>query len=161
MKGRPLDLSDGTKNCPRCNETLPLEQFGKDTHNVQGYRVYCRACAYKQQSKWREANKPRLAAYSKQWRTDNPRLAKDFSLRARYDIPLGTYDLLFAKQQGKCAICQSPDPGGRGDFHVDHCHQTKVIRGLLCHGCNVSLGHFQHSEDILLSAVNYLKLTEG
>jgi hypothetical protein len=161
MKGQPLDLSNGTKTCPRCKETLPLERFSKDKQNIHGYRVYCRKCGSERYGDWRKNNLPKLAAYSKQWRAENPRLAKDYSLQALYGVPLGTYDLLLTKQQGRCAICQSDNPGGRGDFHIDHCHRTKTIRGLLCHGCNVGIGSLQHSEDILLSAIDYLRSTEG
>jgi hypothetical protein len=40
---------------------------------------------------------------------------------------------------------------------VDHCHTTGAVRGILCHHCNLLLGHAKDAEDTLLSAVTYLR----
>ena len=50
-----------------------------------------------------------------------------------------------------CAICGRPDPE-----HVDHSHETGVVRGILCFNCNGGLGQFRDSIDALLNAVSYL-----
>lgn len=74
-----------------------------------------------------------------------------------YGITLSDYDEMLEVQGGICAICGTEDPKGRGRFHVDHDHNTGAVRGLLCHGCNTSLGHFKDDEDKLLAAVDYLR----
>lgn len=65
-------------------------------------------------------------------------------------------------QGGLCAIC-----GGDGfvmkgchkmKLVVDHCHETGVVRGLLCHNCNRGLGLFKDSETSLVEAIKYLKV---
>lgn len=38
---------------------------------------------------------------------------------------------------------------------------TNKVRGLLCHNCNVSLGHFKDSTDILKNAIYYLEKNNG
>lgn len=58
---------------------------------------------------------------------------------------------LQAEQQGRCAICDEEKP-----LVVDHCHSEKKVRGLLCRECNVGLGHFRDSAEILRSAIAYL-----
>ncbi|KKL94232.1 hypothetical protein LCGC14_1866700, partial [marine sediment metagenome] len=47
------------------------------------------------------------------------------------------YDVLFKKQDGKCAICHRHQRYQR--LAVDHCHKTQVVRGLLCMQCNRGL----------------------
>lgn len=63
-----------------------------------------------------------------------------------------------SQDQGhRCAICRTDAPGGKGGFHVDHCHDAGVVRGLLCHHCNVALGNFKDDVELLRAAVAYLE----
>ncbi|HEY1871076.1 MAG TPA: endonuclease domain-containing protein [Chitinophagaceae bacterium] len=59
-----------------------------------------------------------------------------------------------------CSICGRKTAGGKGTWHVDHDHKTKRFRGLLCHCCNLGLGHFQDSIKLLIKAIDYLKESE-
>ena len=59
-------------------------------------------------------------------------------------------------QNGRCKICGTDTPMGTGAFHVDHCHMTNKVRGLLCHKCNVGLGHFNDNISLLSTAILYL-----
>ena len=62
------------------------------------------------------------------------------------------------EKQGKCcAICKDAKPGGQGNWHVDHCHATGRIRGLLCTRCNALLGYAKDSILRLQSAIDYLE----
>jgi hypothetical protein len=64
---------------------------------------------------------------------------------------------ILATQGGRCGICRTDVPGGRGErWHIDHCHETNRVRGLLCHNCNVGLGNFRDSPSILAAALDYL-----
>lgn len=70
-----------------------------------------------------------------------------------YGITREQYNKLLLGQDGKCAICRRPEPGGRGDyFHIDHDHATNRIRGLLCYRCNTILG-LLHDDPALAAAV--------
>jgi len=83
----------------------------------------------------------------------------DLWLIKKYGITLSEYDEILESQGGVCAICGSDDPQGKGArFHVDHCHETGEVRGLLCHFCNIGLGHFKDSREALQSAINYLNI---
>lgn len=119
-------------------------------------------------ARYREANKESVAASKKRWAQSAPVKAKaatpegkltqrDYSLRSRYGITLADFDAMLADQGGVCAICLSPDPRDRrGVFHVDHCHTSGAVRGLLCYPCNVSLGGFSDDPVRLQSAIDYL-----
>jgi hypothetical protein len=58
----------------------------------------------------------------------------------------------------RCEICNQP-PVTRA-LHADHCHLTGVFRGWLCGECNLGLGKFQDSSDLLIAAVRYLRNVE-
>jgi hypothetical protein len=70
---------------------------------------------------------------------------------ASYGLTQEDFDLLLKIQDYACAMCR--EPFGEGQLiHVDHdhgCCQAKTrscgncVRGLLCHGCNVALGHIE------------------
>ena len=78
-------------------------------------------------------------------------------LKRKFNVTPKWFDEKLASQNGACAICQTETPGGPGHFHVDHCHGTKKIRGLLCNHCNVGLGCFKDNPDTLLAAIYYLE----
>jgi hypothetical protein len=64
-------------------------------------------------------------------------------------------------QGGLCAICFKPEVRRKEDgtlraLAVDHDHVTGRIRKLLCHRCNLGLGHFDDDIMRLVSAVTYL-----
>lgn len=75
----------------------------------------------------------------------------------KYGLSKESYEVLLLKG---CAICKGP-PNGRGRYHFDHDHKTGVFRGLLCSSCNVAIGLFRDSEQILKSAIVYLNNSEG
>jgi hypothetical protein len=59
------------------------------------------------------------------------------------------------KQEGMCDICSSTFvPWTK--FHIDHCHDSGKVRGLLCHNCNIGLGMFKDNKESLSKAIKYL-----
>lgn len=69
-------------------------------------------------------------------------------LRRRYGLEPHEYQELLDKQSGACALCGiTPDY----DLYVDHCHETKSVRGLLCARCNNIVGVFDQlgSDDVM------------
>jgi hypothetical protein len=76
---------------------------------------------------------------------------------ARYQMQPGEYDALLRAQGGRCAICGADEAGGKGRFHVDHDHATGVIRGLLCHACNLGIGMLRDNPDLMRAAIRYVQ----
>jgi len=70
------------------------------------------------------------------------------------------FQSLLRYQNGVCAICKNPETlnrsGALNRLSVDHCHYNGYIRGLLCHSCNVGLGHFRDDPLLLSEAIKYL-----
>lgn len=83
-------------------------------------------------------------------------------LLRNYGITSEDYSAMFDSQNGVCKICNNPETeiehktGNIKGLAVDHCHDTGLVRGLLCSKCNTALGKFK-SIEILESALTYLK----
>lgn len=60
------------------------------------------------------------------------------------------------QQHDACAICGYEFGQKLGDYHIDHCHQTGAVRGILCDRCNRGLGYFRDKPDFLQQAAKYL-----
>jgi hypothetical protein len=65
------------------------------------------------------------------------------------------YEAMLARQKGACGICERPF-GLRRTPCIDHCHATKLVRGLLCGNCNVGLGFFDDNPVFAHKASAYL-----
>ena len=79
-----------------------------------------------------------------------------------YGITASDYEKMYADQDGKCAICKGEGfvmaTHHRIRLVVDHCHESGVIRGLLCHNCNRALGLLKDDVSRLETAIEYLKV---
>ena len=56
---------------------------------------------------------------------------------------------------GKCEICNQTIT--ESTCHIDHCHKTNKVRGLLCNTCNKGLGLFKDNIAALSKAILYLE----
>lgn len=93
-------------------------------------------------------------AYQKEWnktekgqwfKTHRDRTStRKYELKQRYGITPAIYQDMFEKQKGCCAICGKHQLEFKRKLCVDHNHETGTIRGLLCSGCNYSLGFFEN-----------------
>jgi len=162
-KAQPKPNISGTmKTCPGCSTEKPIEEFYKSNATRDGYHSYCKTCMYESHDKHRKANRPKFAEISRQWRAKNRERSRDHFLKKNYGLPLGSYEQMLKAQDGKCALCGRSDSGSKRErFHVDHDHVTGTIGGLLCHNCNVGIGHFNHDENILQAAIDYVSRTRG
>lgn len=81
------------------------------------------------------------------------------ALKMNYGITPEQWDELFESQNGQCASCGDvPPEDAKRRFHVDHDHTTGEVRGILCHSCNVALGHLKEDQDRIAALGRYLAL---
>lgn len=73
-----------------------------------------------------------------------------------YGIDFEDWARLYARQHGECAGCRAYLDPSANTTHVDHCHETKQVRGLLCAGCNHALGKVKDSVETLVRLAVYL-----
>lgn len=160
------------KTCRGCGEVKSIENF-METWNNQRNRYYrvskCDDC---RQAKKRDDWHRQADEHSVRRRT---RYAEDPAYRRRllsnqykskYGISLDERDALLASQGGRCAACETEDPGPKG-WMTDHDHACcptpetcgKCIRGIVCMPCNLALGHCGDSVERLRALIEYLART--
>lgn len=111
-------------------------------------------------TRWREAHKSRHLETQRRYRENmgsevrKERNRKQW-LRKRYGLTPEQVEGMYAKQNGKCGICEQAIPLLSSETHIDHCHTTGQIRGLLCRKCNLRLAAFDDRE-FFTKALKYL-----
>lgn len=171
------------RTCKKCGVVKDLGEFAKAGST---FRWVCKACWVARVREWRETNREKARerakawrannrekhrAYAKVWHANNREKAREqdrrrrsekpdeclsSTLKYKYGIDLDQYNKMLSAQGGACAICLGQPMGGKR-LYVDHCHDTKVVRGLLCHFCNVTLGTAKDTPETLESAAAYLR----
>ncbi len=132
----------------------------------------------KYQIAWRKRNPDKTAEYNqrnydkhrelyliraKKWNAENPgKRAANWQkwsygrrLELKYGLTIEQFEEMLHKQNYCCAICREPFSSPR-NRHVDHCHDTGVVRGILCQKCNLAIGLLQNSPTVALEAAHYL-----
>lgn len=124
-------MTKDTKACNRCGVVRSMHEFHKQHTRLDGRRSICKECLAEQ--------------------------SRPYLLAKRFGINETEFAEMLASQCGGCALCGSQSPGGRWEnFHVDHCHETGRVRGILCYGCNVALGRLGDNEAGLKRALAYV-----
>lgn len=145
------------------------KEYYKKWYEKNKERVKVRAKKYREENKdnIKERRKSRTAKqvkktkkYQKEYRKINPSKFKYGTLKFNYGITKEEYDSMLVNQDYKCAICKIDRCTTGRSMSVDHCHKTNKIRGLLCHKCNLGLGHFKDNIELLLIAIEYLKKSD-
>lgn len=131
------------KCCKKCGVEKDFSEFTKDPRMKDGCVHKCKQC--------------RSEELKHRYRTDPVYRARMFEIKEawyaenyvkRYGITNQQFDEMFEKQGRCCKLCKATEHG-RGKsyknsrWNIDHDHKTGKVRGILCHHCNVSLGHFE------------------
>lgn len=131
------------RQCTTCQRELSNDSFWPSMLERAG-AIRCKECAGKVSNAYKGRSKDK---------------ARDWHLKNKYGISLEEYEEMLQAQDGRCAICGMtfdleyiPDSP-----RVDHNHTTGAVRELLCQRCNTGIGMLQESEDILTSAIDYLR----
>ena len=157
MEGKILQ-----KKCNQCHNVKSVGSFyKKDSERL--WHI-CKSCCL-DNAKLRRKTDLKWVTYqrekSKEYRQKNPikfkEIVRNSTLKKKYGITSDQYRVLLESQGYKCKICGSETAKGYGSFHVDHDHKTGRIRGLLCQGCNTSIGKFQDNPKLLRRAADYLE----
>ena len=134
-----FSLQNKDCSCP-CGKTNPEDFYLKRSKST------CKKCSNKKRKNYKQSK------YTYEQR-------KAYELKYTYGITLSDFEKMFKEQNGKCAACDD-------DFldivpHVDHCHSSGKIRGLVCPACNKAMGLVQDNPDVLEKLALYLRSNSG
>jgi len=144
----------------------------KNCYNAQQQKEHPE-WARERAARYRERHPDRVQQSLTSWKIRNPdKVAADNKKQKikNYGITLEDREQMLKAQDNKCAACQAaltPD-----NTNIDHKHvegfdelpfeeKGKHVRGLLCDGCNKSLGFINDDIDRLLCLVDYLRFPPG
>jgi hypothetical protein len=179
-----LANEEGVKRCSRCKESKPRVAFASNKAARDGLQAYCRECwadyhQARQLAKGKDV-RPRVSVPEghklcrgcgeiqphSEWHRNATasdglstsckkcRAAKGRAghLKRQYGITEAERDAMVASQMGLCVICLKAPA-----VHVDHCHQTGRVRGVLCFNCNSAIGKLGDDPDAVRRAAAYLE----
>lgn len=136
--------------CSKCRAVQPDENFRFEPSR-QRRRASCNSCETKRARDYRRNRKEHFRSYAKGRYVQSNRWAAH--LARKYGIDENRYFEMLYEQGGACAICKNLFDD---KLHVDHCHKTGRVRGLLCPPCNRLLGCARDDKTVLRSAMEYL-----
>ncbi|MFJ3650192.1 endonuclease VII domain-containing protein [Streptomyces murinus] len=179
-----LESENGVKRCPRCAQYRPRAAFARNKAMPDGLQCYCRECAseYHQARQLAKGKnvRPRVVAPEghkfcrscgeikshTEWHRNASasdglstsckacRAVKGRAdhLKRQYGLTEAERDAMVASQRGLCVICLKAPAA-----HVDHCHKTGRVRGVLCFNCNSAIGKLGDDPDAVRRAAAYLE----
>ncbi len=123
------------RTCSRCKQTKDISRFSKRSDRPSGVQSKCKDCE---------------RIYRKMYYKPHEKI------RQQLKITQEDYEALVNKSQGACEVCGDTE----GRLCIDHCHDTKKVRGMLCHNCNTALGLIKDNKETLRSLIQYLEQEE-
>lgn len=106
-------------------------------------------------------NRDKILAYAREYKASNKSKARAQHLKRTYGLTEEGYNQLFTEQNGKCKCCGKHQSELKRPLYVDHDHETKKVRGLLCHKCNVAIGLVDENTVTLNEMIKYLEHFKG
>ncbi|MBT2399026.1 endonuclease VII domain-containing protein [Streptomyces sp. ISL-100] len=172
------------KGCSTCRRVLPVSAFAANGSRPDGLQAVCRECAaeyyrrrqatlgkavrvkvdvpdghkhcrqcgqVKPHSEWHR-NSTASDGLSTRCKACRAIQGRAGHLKRQYGLTEAERDEMISAQMGICSICLAAPA-----VHVDHCHETGRVRGVLCFNCNSAIGKLGDDPDTLRRAVAYLE----
>jgi len=167
------------KTCPQCLVEKPLDavHFYRSKQTKSGFKPWCKVCVNAKNQAYDAANpdkrvqrvqrsRNRSAASKAQHVKRNRAYVERQPLRYRdtrtsrvFGVPKGWFTARLEQNQGCCEICgtEHQTEAHPRFLSIDHCHETGIVRGMICGACNLGLGHFKSDPELLRAAALYLE----
>ncbi len=136
------------KTCTVCKETKNVTEFHKKHTSKDGLKSSCKTCckiinAKRTRDYNSKASKKSIIKRKHESLIIYQHSQNINSIKFRYGITEETLQNMLLKQQGCCDICKAdfgtlliPGKPNSRQYHIDHNHKTRKVRGLVCGTCN-------------------------
>lgn len=132
------------RECTNCGKVKSVSEFGLDKGNrVRSCCKKCRALKEGERRKLRGSEWVRIRNIMSAYGVSEPEAKR---LRSIWNCECCGIELTKAKSNVRCST----------DQVIDHCHETDVVRGVLCSACNLALGHARDSVEVIDKLKEYL-----
>lgn len=147
--------TEDSRYCPACEKYLPKTEFYTDSRAKSGLTRRCRTHHSRKSYETRQKQIP-----------TEPSARYEYNrglLLAKYGLTPESFEEMVVAQDGLCAICRKPPTRQTrrsewgSEWHIDHCHASGLVRGLLCYGCNLMIGHAKDDPLTLEAGAVYLR----
>ena len=150
--------------CKVCGVLKPIERFAKTGPDGKYRARVCKKCRSSTALALRKERYTQQELSAAQHASNLRRkrgIGDEARLWTRYGMTPPERDELMKSQHGRCAICDimlKPTlPRTPQSAHIDHCHKSGLVRGMLCIKCNTMLGLIGDDPLILERAGTYIK----
>lgn len=99
----------------------------------------------KYRSDYREKNQEKEKLWQCSYREKSVEKRRNYAIKKRYGLSPEDFSRILEDQDYQCKCCGkvfNKIP------HIDHCHTTGRVRGLLCSSCNTSLGKYEKYKEM-------------
>ncbi|MBZ9594995.1 MULTISPECIES: endonuclease VII domain-containing protein [Streptomyces] len=165
LSGFALDRNRGDGLQPRCRECVAEYSAAhyrrrqaargkvvREKVDVPSGHKLCRQCGeVKPHSEWHK-NASASDGLSTRCKACRAIQGRAGHLKRSYGMTEADRDEMIAAQDGLCCICLKAPA-----VHVDHCHKTGRVRGVLCFNCNTAIGKLGDDPDAARRVVSYLE----
>ena len=139
------------KKCTRC-ERQTNEFYKKETR--------CKTCINELRREQYKADPEKYKRQVAIFRKKNPEKIRDTKLKQAYGVGINYFNAKLKEQGGVFAGCgrnyRIKWRGKEVEMPLDHNHETKVPRGVLCIKCNRGLGLLEENTQTMLNLIDYL-----
>ena len=142
------------KACGRCQAVKPLSDFNTG-------QSYCKPCVSEYQRAYYQANREKHLAKNRVWREKHPDYrGTSNGVRGRLrriGLLTEANETFVNAHNDRCDICGKQPTDIYKKLHIDHCHASHKLRGMLCNLCNNGIEQFAEDPRIIRRAIEYVR----
>lgn len=152
---KPIETGAYDRICTTCGVSKRLAEFPKNSKCSEGRTRVCKLCTNSKSREWlSEVGKNDPEFLQRRFESQEKEKAR------KYKITVEDLRNMREQAKGLCSVCNLPPTlNGKSSMslHIDHCHETGRVRGLLCARCNLTLGRAEDDPELLRKLASYLE----